>query len=54
MNKNYLEYRNMWNRRLDSTEEFIMDRLRKREHCDDLIEYREILISRLKDNEQYR
>lgn len=51
MNREYLEYRRICNRRLNSTEGLIMDKIRYGEYCDDLVEYREELKSRLKDNE---
>lgn len=52
MNKEYLEYRYIYNRRLNAIEELIMTKIKYGEPCIDLIDYIEILKSRLKDNEQ--
>lgn len=54
VNKDYLEYRYINNRRLNATEDLIMNKIRKGEYCSGLIEYREKLKERLKINERNR
>ncbi len=51
MNKDHLEKRYIYNRRLNNTEALIMHAITYGEPCEAMIDYLQELKSRLKDNE---